>query len=210
MQIKKILQRIKEFLPFKIKLKKYKKHFVIRIAVYEDPFWPALALGIITGLFLIYFPFTREPQHNATTAYSTEALSKEISNDYIPREIFIPIFELALPIKGAAVLANDWDLFNDHVSWYMNSGNLLEGNIVLYAHNKKDLFGPITQLEKGRLVILSSNNLQQRYEVVDTFEASPADIHLIEDQDKDQLTMYTCSGWFDNQRFFVVAEPIVN
>jgi LPXTG-site transpeptidase (sortase) family protein len=90
----------------------------------------------------------------------------------------------------------------------VNSGNLLEGNIVLYAHNRKDLFGPIVKLEKGRLIILNSNNLQQKYEVIEAFEASPTDIHLIQNQDENLLTMYTCSGWFDSKRFFVIAKPI--
>jgi len=78
MQSKKFFHRIKMSFPLQIKIKKYKKHFVVRFAVYQDPLWPSLTIGIITAAFLIYFPFNRQAQQTVTANYNTEALSKEI------------------------------------------------------------------------------------------------------------------------------------
>lgn len=123
-----------------------------------------------------------------------------------PSAIVIPKVGLTLSIKEATVSGNTWQIFDEAASWLNTSGTFDKGNIVLYGHNKADGMGKITQLGAGDEILLKNSNKEVTYTVEKVFETTSTDLAPIQNADN-KLTIYTCSGWFDAKRFFVVASP---
>lgn len=187
---------------FSLKFKLTPKYLTISL-VYNPQILLAIISGLIFALAFIFLPQFLPSLSNPRTEDSVS-----IEQTANPHTIEIPSISLTMNIKPAVALANDWQVYDDAVSWLSTSGNLNSGNIVLYAHNKKDAFGKIIQMGIGNEIILKSDQIEQKYQVTQIFDATPKDIHLLENTNENKLTMYTCSGWFDAKRFFVIALPV--
>ncbi len=125
----------------------------------------------------------------------------------VPQEISISRLGIKMAIKEATVSENDWQIYDDAVSWLKTSGTLDGGNIILYGHNTQSLFGNIIQLGFGDEIILAGDGKTQKYQVTQAYQTTRDDLWALQNTNN-QLTMYTCSGWFDQYRFFVIAELI--
>jgi len=162
----------------------------------------AVIAGILSALIFLTIPplFQKPPQ--------PQIIIPTIDTK-LPLNIEIPRLKVNLPIKEATVSANDWQVYDDAVSWLKGSGNLEKGNVILYGHNSKTLFGSIIQLGIGDDIILKGAGQDRKYKVEKSYQTSRWDLTAVNSQD-DKLTMYTCSGWFDANRWFVIAKPVYN
>lgn len=126
-----------------------------------------------------------------------------------PTSINIPKVYLNLPITEANITDGTWEISPDGASHWNNSANPGEaGNIIIYAHNKTNLFGPIRWLSLGeKIIITDSNGSQHHYQITEITTVSPDQIDYIQPKNEETLTLYTCAGWWDNQRYLVVAKP---
>lgn len=126
---------------------------------------------------------------------------------YIPQKITISSMGLELPIEPSQIVANEWMLYDDKVSWLTTSATIGDGNVILYAHNRKPLFGKLYQLKMGDTVEVGSGEKRFTYAVKKIHKVQPQDVDAILSS-TNQLTLYTCDGRFDERRLVVVAEPI--
>jgi len=162
----------------------------------------AVIVGLFFALFFYFIPqFWQKPPEPIPAVPSIDPT--------IPLNIKIDRLNLTLPIKEATVSANDWQVYDDAVSWLRGSGNLNSGNIVLYGHNSKTLFGSIIQLGIGDQIAINGSMGDKTYIVEKSYQTNRWDLSAITTADE-QLTMYTCSGWFDANRWFVIAKPLGN
>lgn len=124
--------------------------------------------------------------------------------------IQIPQVNLSLPVTEATVSDGTWEISPNGASHWDSSANPGDsGNIVLYGHNKTNLFGPIRWLNLGEEIILTAANGQKyRYTIISTQTVSPNQTEFIEPKTEEILTLYTCTGLFDSQRYVVIAVPI--
>ncbi|MDZ4229403.1 MAG: sortase, partial [Patescibacteria group bacterium] len=122
----------------------------------------------------------------------------------------IPQINLHLPITEATVTDGSWEISPDGASHWDNSANPGEtGNIVIYGHNKTNLFGPIRWLSLGEEVtITDADGNEHRYRITETATVSPNQIEYIQPKNEETLTLYTCTGLFDSQRYVVIAKLI--
>ncbi len=162
----------------------------------------AVLAGLIGAVVFLIVPkiFEKSPQPQPVVP---------IIDPSIPLNIEIPRLGINLPIKEATVSANDWQVYDDAVSWLKDSGSMSGGNVVLYGHNKKTLFGSIIQLGKGDQIMIKGSTGNKSYVVEKSYQTHRWDLTAITAA-SDQLTMYTCSGWFDANRWFVIAKPLSN
>lgn len=94
-----------------------------------------------------------------------------------------------------------------HLGASANPGT--SGNIVIYGHNKKAIFGNLPYLKVGEEVSLkTSDGKIHKYKVVEKLWVSPDRVDLVSPKESEELTIYTCWGIFDNQRVVVKAIPI--
>ena len=124
-----------------------------------------------------------------------------------PTTIRIDKLDKFLPISAALVHDNEWDIFDNQVSWLSTSAVPGEGNVILYAHDRPEMFGDLNELEKGDTIEVLQNDVWRRYEVRETRSVTPSDVEAILSDDN-QLTLYTCEGSFDQKRLVVYADPI--
>lgn len=164
-----------------------------------------LVFGILFFTFFILYKkgnhlyFSRPPQ-----------TSVEIPNIILPRRIIILSVGLDLPIFPAKVLSGNWEISESGASYLLGSGTLgKSGNIIIYGHNKKKIFGPILYLKKGaEIKIEDEKSNVYKYEVRETKVVTPKNIEVLNPTRDETLTLYTCTGNFDLKRFVVIAKKI--
>ena len=141
-----------------------------------------------------------------------ENISQEEQVNSLPKPVRIMIdkISLDLPVEETAIDGGIWQVSEEGVGHLNTSANPGEGgNIVIYGHNKNNLFGPIRWLEKGDLVkVINEEGDAFLYKIVETTQVKPTDLEYVLPKEKEVLTLYTCDGFLDSKRYIVLAEPI--
>lgn len=124
-----------------------------------------------------------------------------------PTEIKISVIKIDLPISAGLARGNDWDLYDDKIAWLATSAVPGEGNVILYGHDRRGLFGDLYKLKIGDLIEVKKGDVWFDYKVSEIHKVDPSDVSSIL-SDKNRLTLYTCSGSFDQKRLVVYADPV--
>lgn len=124
-----------------------------------------------------------------------------------PTAIKIDRINKTLPVSAAIVEGNEWQLYSDKVAWLSTSAIAGEGNVILYAHNTWNLFGQLYKLRVGDEIQIQQDNKWISYKVKQYRRVTPSDVNAIL-SDKNQLTLYTCEGSFDQKRLVVYADLV--
>lgn len=127
-----------------------------------------------------------------------------------PVRVQIPAQNIDVPVIESYVRDNQWEINPDGASHLAGSANPGQrGNVVVYGHNLDRIFGRIRSLKKGDVINLSTKSGQNfSYRVEETLVVTPKDVKVIEPTLTEMLTLYTCTGFFDSQRFVVKATPV--
>lgn len=123
-----------------------------------------------------------------------------------PSAIFIPSITLNLQVAPGIVQNNKWTLYDDKISWLSTSEPPGHGNVILYGHNRKGLFADLDRLEVGEEIMVESDSKNYVYQVSESRRVRPDEVDVII-SDKNQLTLYTCDGSFDERRLVLFAYP---
>lgn len=124
--------------------------------------------------------------------------------DKAPTNIKISTLNLDLAISPSKVKENDWEVFDDRVAWLSTSSFPGDGNVILYAHDRIGLFQNLKNIKVGDEIEIY-NGKYVTYKVTEVKIVKPNDIESIL-SNKNRLTLYTCSGSFDQKRLIVYAE----
>lgn len=143
-----------------------------------------------------------EPAASVSTKQSLDSETPPIA----PSSISIPSLDLVLPVDAGVVADNSWTLFDDRISWLSTSAEPGEGNVILYAHNRPQLFGGLHDVLLGDRIVVEHEGWEYAYAVIEVRRVSPQDTDVIL-ASRDQLTLYTCDGSFDQKRLVVIARP---
>jgi LPXTG-site transpeptidase (sortase) family protein len=167
-------------------------------------------LGIVGGiliivgiLMLVYF----------RTILSFSGYPNSYKNNLVrpgsPVNLTIPAIDLTVSIKGASIINGIWQTDSVkalHLSASANPGE--NGNIVIYGHNTGNIFGRLNETKFGNSVIITSDTGSKYVYIIDTIKTvSPNFVSIIGPSPVELLTIYTCSGFMDTQRFVIQAHP---
>lgn len=113
-----------------------------------------------------------------------------------------------IEIKDATINNGVWAIHPNSANYLISSAGIGDiGNTIIYGHNNNQILGPIRWIEVGaEIEIIGSDNKNYYYKVVKTDTVSPENLEYIKPKDTETLTVYTCVGFLDSQRFIVVAE----
>ncbi len=127
-----------------------------------------------------------------------------------PVSIEIIPLSITLPVAPARVEGNNWEINETGASFLTSSAPLKNnGNTVIYAHNKSSLFGPLTEIKIGYPITLKSRDGKiYSYSVYKIDTVTPDKIEVIKSVGREELTLYTCTGFADTKRLVVKAKPI--
>lgn len=178
----------------------------------HSPFpWLPLVL-IIIGISLMSFWVVHRYFYDQSIALSKALIaSYTAESSSIPTPIHITIGNsVSLPVVESGRTKNgDWaisDTSANHVRESALPGT--PGNIIIYAHNLDRLFGKIQWVQKGETIRVRTTDGQlYTYKVIATTTVYPSQTELLQPTKHEVLTLYTCTGLFDSQRFVVQAIP---
>lgn len=80
------------------------------------------------------------------------------------------------------------------------------GNIIIYSHNWRRLFGPLQQVKIGDQVALAtSDGATYTYTIQSRSVVDPSQIDALRPTTSEVLTLYTCTGLLDTKRLVLQA-----
>ncbi len=171
---------------------------------------PILLINI--GLVLVlFFIFTKTS--NLISGYHQQQLVKNLLSTHQnrpprPTHIYIP-WKVDIAIKQHMFANNQWTIDPKYASHLFTSARPGEpGNIIIYGHNKREILGNIRALEPGHVITITTDDGQKHlYQVDNTYQVKANDTQYLNPTQTETLTLYTCDGFGDQQRFIVRAVP---
>jgi len=132
--------------------------------------------------------------------------SEEVENP--PIRIEIKEVGIDLPIFPANIRNGIWDTTTEGASYLVSSPVPGEkGNSIIYAHDWASLFGPLLNIRKDMVIKVVYEDKSRRYFKVKNIEVvSYNDSSILDSSNEREITLYTCTGFFDSKRFVAVAE----
>ena len=161
-------------------------------------------LLIFSSAYLVWQRYTPTRLSFDTTAIGQ---GPRISLLNSPSRIRIERLKIDLPIIGTTLEQGKWQATDRGVSYLLSTplpGEI--GNSVLYGHNWPNLLGRLVRITPGDLIeIQLSDGSLRRFRVAYTTTVTPDQTHILAQTDDTRLTVYTCTGFLDRQRFVATA-----
>lgn len=124
-----------------------------------------------------------------------------------PVAITIKQVKINLALYPATIQNNQWPTTTKGISYLASSpipGQ--KGNSIIYGHNWKSLFGPLQNTKPGDEVeITYKDSSKKKFTMLYTSIVSPEQVNILQPSKDTRITMYTCTGFLDSQRFVAVA-----
>ncbi len=172
---------------------------------------------VLVGLSLIYVPkiLKTSPQSQFNPVIYSYPNQNELSTEIapaIPDSVVIPQINLDLNVKEASVSGNNWDLFDDQASWLVTSAKPGEtGNVVIYAHNRRNLFSGLYGLKIDQFIYILTVNGWYRYQVTEAKYVQATAIEEVMPTSEPILTLYTCGDFLDfSQTRLVIKAKLIS
>lgn len=127
-----------------------------------------------------------------------------------PTHIEIPWY-IDVAIDPHTFVAGEWTVSEKHASYLTDSSLPGEpGNLIIYGHNKREILGNLRALKGYEEITLTmSDGSTRQYRVDSIQQVNPTQTELLSQTEEEVLTLYTCSGFLDSQRFVVRAIPAI-
>lgn len=144
-----------------------------------------------------------------------ELLTQHTSNSEnvskVPSKIFIEWF-VDTSITQQIFIDNNWTISEKEASYLQQSAKPGEaGNIIIYGHNTKKILGNIRALKGNEIIeITTQDGTIYKYKISLIKEINPNQTEYLLPTTEETLTLYTCSGFLDKQRFIVQAKPLLD
>lgn len=157
------------------------------------------------GLFLLFYErtilsFKRTPEKAVLTVGRKPA----------PARIIIDDLGINLPVAESQIVSGIWEISSKGASHLDISARPGEnGNIVIYGHNRKVIFGSLPYIWVGDTIkIVNAEGQTFKYKVVNKATVKPDNLEFVLPKSEEVLTVYTCNGFLDTTRFVAIAKPI--
>lgn len=160
---------------------------------------------LTVGLYQLYLHET--PSLLAFNNYSSTQQNVSYMNGMAPSRIQIPSLGINLPLFKSTIVKNVWQT-TDLGASYLTSSPLPgdTGNSIIYGHNWESLFGPLQNAKVGEKVIVTYPNGEKKtFVIAYTSVVSPDQSSILAPSKDERITLYTCTGLFDSQRYVAVA-----
>lgn len=178
---------------------------------------PRDLLNKLIGLFLIVlalFVLTYKPpaprveivREQKEPIVIDSKLQESKATDNIPVRVLIPTSDIDLPIIPSEIVNGYWELSETTASYGLGSGTPGEnGNTVIFAHAREGLFYNLKDVKKGGIIYVFTKDKWYRYKIDKITEVLPNQTEVIQPTKNETLTLYTCSGFYDEKRLIVSA-----
>ena len=162
------------------------------------------ALSLLSvGLYQVYL--SQAPTRLAFTDYvAPKAVAATGAG---PTRITIADLGIDLPVYQAAITNNVWPTSTSGAEYLTSSplpGSM--GNSIIYAHDWVSLFGPLRSAKVGQKVVVTYPDKTKKTFVIAYTTIVPSNqASILASSTDKRITLYTCTGFLDSQRFVAVA-----
>lgn len=167
-----------------------------------------ILLGLLCFLLVGYLFWQRtNPQRLSFDLEERTTFGQPSSGGTKPVKLIIADLNIDLPIYPAKIEKNKWEATTKGVSYLASSPSPSEvGNSILYGHNWPNLLGSLTKAKPGqRIQIIFDNGATKNFIIEKTAIVSPKQISVLSQTADRRITVYTCTGFFDQNRFVATA-----
>ncbi len=128
------------------------------------------------------------------------------------RPVSITLNGATVPIKPGTESVAGWTLDRQsafHVEQSAYPGE--DGNSIVYGHNTWNIFGSLKLLKIDDLIeVTTLDGTTKNYQIFDVVIVPPNENGYLFPTNREQLTIYTCTGFLDKDRLIVRAVPKEN
>lgn len=139
------------------------------------------------------------------------SLSAQAYEGVRPSKIIIDSAKIDIPITQSEIVNGVWEISDSGASFLKGSSAPgFGGNIVIYGHNRRAIFGRLKSVKKDDEVrVLNENGEMFKYKVTEILTVNPDQIEVVSPTNQEVLTIYTCTGFLDSKRLVVKANPLI-
>jgi LPXTG-site transpeptidase (sortase) family protein len=161
-----------------------------------------LISSVVLFLFGGYLMWERTNPYHASLLSYPAPLRIHGQPDYIE----IPNVHISLPIYPGNITAMRWSQTTRGVS-YLSSTPLpgYTGNSVLYGHNWPNLLGPLHRVRIGDTIYITYGSKRVSFTVRYITVVKSSDVSILTQTSDKRVTIYTCTGFLDNDRLVITA-----
>ncbi|MFZ5365999.1 MAG: sortase [Patescibacteria group bacterium] len=167
-------------------------------------FFGVICFGVIFSLRAY-----QEARQKILSFSEVPKLAEEAPEELFPTQILIPKVRINLSVFPSKASGVSWEISEKGASYLLGSGIPGRiGNVIIYGHNKRNLFGPIRWLkQQDEIKVVNKKGEEFIYKIRETKIVSPNEVSVLAPTEEPTLTLYTCTGFMDSQRFVVIAKP---
>lgn len=138
---------------------------------------------------------------------------KKLEKPYLkptPTTLVYRDLSLKLPIIPANKTGNFWETTSKGVSYLVTTPEPGEtGNSIMYGHNWGSILGNLNKAAPGQILeIYFSDGDRKEFKVKYVQEVNQDNGSVLKETTDKRITLYTCSGLFDQKRLVVIATLI--
>ncbi len=166
-------------------------------------------ISIFLGILLLFFGayLILERYNPKRLEFGNITQTAVNTSDVYPRKITIPSLGIELGIYPARIKKNKWEATTNGVSYLSSTpipGEM--GNSILYGHNFPTLLGSLPKIKPGDEIVVSlSSGKEKAFVVKYTSVVTPRQTEILKNSGDSRITLYTCTGFLDRQRFVATA-----
>lgn len=166
------------------------------------------------GVFLILTGWYLDYRKNILSFYITPVVAEspsENSRFSIPVAIKIPDAGIDISIQETQIIDGVWEISQESANYLKTSARPGGGgNVIIYGHNKSEIFGNIIDRARiGQVIeVVAKDGKTHSYKVEGVETVKPNYIETVLPTDYEVLTVYTCSGLLNSERVVLKATPL--
>lgn len=165
-------------------------------------------LLIVAGEITLYYE-RRVLSFGANPYANSQSMA--IDAGLVPTKITMNSAKIDLVVEAGQIVDGVWQISYKNAT-YLTGSSLptKNGNVVIYGHNKKAIFGKLPLVKRhDEITVTVKDGREFKYKVSDVITVTPDQIDTVSPTDYPILTIYTCTGFLDSKRLVVKAIPIL-
>lgn len=167
-------------------------------------------LGLIFLTIALYLVWERNNPARLNFTQTPKTIAKPVVNnnqEKKPVQIVIKDLNINVPLYPSQINGTTWETTTLGASYLLSSPIPGEnGNSIVYAHNWNNLFGRLVFAKPGENVrVVFSNNTSKSFTIKYTAVVNPDQTYILDNSEDTRITLFTCTGFFDQKRFIAVA-----
>ncbi|HUQ85833.1 MAG TPA: sortase [Candidatus Limnocylindrales bacterium] len=161
-------------------------------------------LCYILGIYNIWL--INDPKRLSFQNYTYAQVPQSVEK-VLPTKISISNVNITLPLIPSSIIDDKWETTDIGASYLSSSPVPGEvGNSVIYGHNWASIFGNLISIMPGDEVLIEYQDKTTKTFIVKyTSTVKPETTSILAPTSDKRITLYTCSGFLDSERFVAVA-----